>query len=124
VTPRLVFQVEDRFGKVLYETPGWEPPVKAPTAVLTTPEPTSETATETPAPVEKPEEKKIFASLHELIPTKDEMAARDQILDPQAAFLINDILSDETVKLSTNLSIAGKTVATKTGTANKKKNNV
>lgn len=42
-----------------------------------------------------------------------------EALDPQAAYLINHILSDQSVNLGTRLNIAGHTVAAKTGTSNK-----
>lgn len=42
-----------------------------------------------------------------------------EVLDPQVAFLINSILSDNSVKLGSNLIIDGHTLATKTGTSTK-----
>ncbi len=41
------------------------------------------------------------------------------VLDPQVAYLITDILSDERVKLGSSLSVSGHKVAAKTGTSNK-----
>jgi penicillin-binding protein 1A len=46
-----------------------------------------------------------------------------EALDPQIAYLINDILADPAVKIGENVSVAGKTVAAKTGTSNRKVNN-
>jgi len=43
----------------------------------------------------------------------------EKVLDPQIAFLINDILSDNSIKLGSNLIIDGHAVATKTGTPTK-----
>ncbi|HMR00862.1 MAG TPA: penicillin-binding transpeptidase domain-containing protein, partial [Candidatus Gracilibacteria bacterium] len=40
-----------------------------------------------------------------------------EALDPQIAYLINDILSDESVRLGPNMSVSGRNVATKTGTS-------
>ncbi|MFA5842797.1 MAG: transglycosylase domain-containing protein [Candidatus Gracilibacteria bacterium] len=40
-----------------------------------------------------------------------------EVLDPQAAYLINNILSDSSVHLGSRLSIAGQHVAAKTGTS-------
>lgn len=40
-----------------------------------------------------------------------------EVLDPQAAYLVNNILSDSTVHLGSRLSIAGQVVAAKTGTS-------
>ncbi len=42
------------------------------------------------------------------------------VVDPQAAYLITDILSDTSVNLGTRLTIPGQVVAAKTGTSNKK----
>lgn len=43
----------------------------------------------------------------------------EEVIDPQVAFLINSILSDNSVKLGGNLIIDGHSVATKTGTPTK-----
>ncbi|MBT3704664.1 hypothetical protein HOG17_02690 [Candidatus Peregrinibacteria bacterium] len=43
----------------------------------------------------------------------------DEVLDPQIAFLISHIMSDESVKIGGNLSLDGFTVAAKTGTSTK-----
>jgi membrane peptidoglycan carboxypeptidase len=51
---------------------------------------------------------------------EDQTQKFEQVLDPQVAYLIDDILSDPTYKLSQNLSIPGHTVATKTGTSTNK----
>ena len=40
-----------------------------------------------------------------------------EALDPQIAYLINDILSDESVRLGPTMSVPGRKVATKTGTS-------
>ena len=52
----------------------------------------------------------------------------DLILDPQVAYLINDVLSDNAARPDAywqgQLSIPGQIAAAKTGTSNKKKNNV
>jgi membrane peptidoglycan carboxypeptidase len=42
-----------------------------------------------------------------------------EVLEPQIAYLISDILSDESIKIGGNLSIANHTVAAKTGTSTK-----
>lgn len=51
---------------------------------------------------------------------KDSDAKNEEVLDPQVAFLINDILSDASVKLGANLIVDGHTTATKTGTSTDK----
>lgn len=43
----------------------------------------------------------------------------EEALDPQVAYLINNILSDQSVYLGGNLNVAGHTTAAKTGTSNK-----
>ncbi len=43
----------------------------------------------------------------------------DEVLDPQIAYLINDILSDQEVGVGPNLYVAGKPNAAKTGTSTK-----
>lgn len=43
----------------------------------------------------------------------------EEVLDPQIAFLINDILSDDSVKIGNYLRFDNHTVATKTGTSTK-----
>ena len=43
----------------------------------------------------------------------------EEVIDPQVAFLIDSILSDDSVKLGGNLIVDGHTVATKTGTPTK-----
>jgi hypothetical protein len=48
---------------------------------------------------------------------------RTQVLDPQVAFLINDILSDESVGLGPNVRVDAIDNASKTGTSNKKMDN-
>ncbi len=45
----------------------------------------------------------------------------EEVLDPQVAYLITDILSDTSVNLGAYLNISGHKVAVKTGTANKQK---
>lgn len=50
-------------------------------------------------------------------PEKDVREA--EVLDPQVAYLINNILSDQSVNLGHRLNIHGHTVAVKTGTSNK-----
>lgn len=45
----------------------------------------------------------------------------EEVLDPQIAYLITDILSDSSVNVGPLLNISGHKVAAKTGTANKKK---
>lgn len=45
------------------------------------------------------------------------MPEMPQVLDPQVAYLINNILSDNSVKLSNSLIIPGHDIATKTGTS-------
>jgi len=42
-----------------------------------------------------------------------------EVLDPQIAFLINSILSDDSIKLGQSLIISGRELATKTGTSTK-----
>ena len=48
-----------------------------------------------------------------------EIKELEEVLDPQIAFLINDILSDESIKIGSRLSVAGYTIAAKTGTSTK-----
>ena len=48
----------------------------------------------------------------------------EEVLDPQIAYLITSILSDTSVRLGPNLTIPGQVNAAKTGTSNKKVNNV
>ena len=55
--------------------------------------------------------------LYEWDPQKD--IKEIEVIDPQVAYLINDVLSDESVKLGQRLTIPGHAVATKTGTSNK-----
>ncbi|MBI4995269.1 penicillin-binding protein [Candidatus Peregrinibacteria bacterium] len=43
----------------------------------------------------------------------------EQVLDPQVAYLINNILSDKSVYLGPRLDVPGKVTAVKTGTSNK-----
>lgn len=43
----------------------------------------------------------------------------EEVLDPQVAYLINSILSDQSVAIGPNLSVSGHTVAAKTGTSTK-----
>jgi len=43
----------------------------------------------------------------------------EEVLDAQAAFLINNILSDTSINLGPRLTVPGQTVAAKTGTSNK-----
>lgn len=50
---------------------------------------------------------------------EEETEEKEQVLEPEIAYLINDILSDESVKLGPRLSLPGKKVATKTGTSTK-----
>lgn len=50
----------------------------------------------------------------------EEDAEKEQVLDPQIAFLINDILSDRSVNLGQRLEIEGHINAAKTGTSNKR----
>lgn len=51
---------------------------------------------------------------------KESDIKNDEVMDPQVAFLINDILSDSTVKLGPNLMVDGHTTGTKTGTSTDK----
>lgn len=51
---------------------------------------------------------------------KDSDIKNDEVLDPQVAFLINDILSENGIKLGSNLIIDGHTTANKTGTSTDK----
>ncbi|MFC1749861.1 penicillin-binding protein [Pseudomonadota bacterium] len=44
----------------------------------------------------------------------------EEVLDPQIAYLINNILSDTSVRIGENLTISGKVNAAKTGTSNRK----
>lgn len=44
----------------------------------------------------------------------------EEVLDPQVAYLINNILSDTSVRLGENLTVSGHTNAAKTGTSNRK----
>ncbi len=46
-----------------------------------------------------------------------------QVLDPQVAYLINDVLSDTEYRLGPNLTVAGQVNAAKTGTSDKKLDN-
>jgi membrane peptidoglycan carboxypeptidase len=57
----------------------------------------------------------------DIIETNEEQLTTEfkEVLDPQVAFLISDILSDESMKIGGNLSVAGHTVAAKTGTSTK-----
>ncbi|MEK7544962.1 MAG: penicillin-binding protein [Patescibacteria group bacterium] len=48
---------------------------------------------------------------------QEKMPEMPQVLDPQVAYLINNILSDNSVKLSNSLIIPGHDTATKTGTS-------
>lgn len=50
---------------------------------------------------------------------KPEDARDEEVLDPQAAYLINNILSDKSVYLGGRLDVPGHTTAAKTGTSNK-----
>lgn len=50
---------------------------------------------------------------------KTEENREEQVLDPQVAYLINNILSDKSVYLGGRLDVPGKTTAAKTGTSNK-----
>lgn len=50
---------------------------------------------------------------------KPEENAGQEALDPQVAYLINNILSDKSVYLGPRLDVAGHTTAAKTGTSNK-----
>lgn len=50
---------------------------------------------------------------------KSEDQREEEVLDPQVAYLINNILSDKSVYLGVNLNVAGHTTAAKTGTSNK-----
>lgn len=50
---------------------------------------------------------------------KPEENAGQEALDPQAAYLINSILSDKSVYLGPRLNVPGRTTAAKTGTSNK-----
>lgn len=50
----------------------------------------------------------------------DSVNTWEQALDPQVAYLIDNILSDTPIKLSQNLTIPNHTVATKTGTSTNK----
>jgi len=71
---------------------------------------------------EKPELTPIIRienSNGDVLETNEELKEMDEVLDPQIAFLINDILSDESVKAGGNLSVDGHTVAAKTGTSTK-----
>ena len=43
----------------------------------------------------------------------------EEVIDPQIAYMINNILSDQEYSLGPNLSIEGHIVATKTGTSTK-----
>ncbi|KKP37134.1 MAG: penicillin-binding protein, penicillin-binding protein 1A [Candidatus Peregrinibacteria bacterium GW2011_GWF2_33_10] len=43
----------------------------------------------------------------------------EQVLDPQVAYLVTDILADSSVKLGSNLILSDRPVATKTGTSTK-----
>ena len=51
---------------------------------------------------------------------KEDKIQSTQAVDPQIAYLINNILSDDSVKLGDYEKINGHTVATKTGTSNRK----
>ena len=62
---------------------------------------------------------KIENANGDIIETNEERVQFKEVLDPQIAFLISDILSDESVKVGGNLSVAGHTVAAKTGTSTK-----
>jgi membrane peptidoglycan carboxypeptidase len=55
---------------------------------------------------------------------KPEMFKGEEVLDPQVAYLINNILSDKSVGLGDNLVVPGKITAAKTGTSNVKENGV
>lgn len=50
---------------------------------------------------------------------KPEESVEETVLDPQVAFLINNILSDKSVYLGQYLDVPGHTTAAKTGTSNK-----
>ncbi len=50
---------------------------------------------------------------------KPEDLREEAVLDPQVAYLINNILSDKSVYLGGRLDVAGHTTAVKTGTSNK-----
>lgn len=55
----------------------------------------------------------------EITTTTTTSSSQEEVLDPQVAFLINSILSDNSVKVGPNLIIDGHTLATKTGTSTK-----
>lgn len=54
----------------------------------------------------------------------DENKSFEEVLDPQIAYLITHILSDTGVRLGPNLTVPGQMNAAKTGTSNKKVNNI
>ncbi|MBD3156871.1 hypothetical protein GF369_03510 [Candidatus Peregrinibacteria bacterium] len=54
----------------------------------------------------------------------DQERKPEEVLDPQIAYLITSILSDTSVRLGPNLTVPGHVNAAKTGTSNKKVNNV
>jgi membrane peptidoglycan carboxypeptidase len=54
----------------------------------------------------------------------DENKSFEEVLDPQIAYLVTHILSDTSVRLGPNLTVPGQVNAAKTGTSNKKVNNI
>ena len=61
---------------------------------------------------------RIENSKGDIIEEKEDLEPKEAI-DPQVAYLITDILSDESVKLGSYLSIEGREIAVKTGTSTK-----
>ena len=63
---------------------------------------------------------KILDSKGTVLEKWEENVTKEEVLDPQVAFLINHILSDQANSVGVRLSLPGQFAAAKTGTSNKK----